>query len=55
MLNTNEFQLLTIIVNTIEKHGCKLADIDLDNHIINLEGPETNQAACAKALAEILD
>jgi hypothetical protein len=55
MLDTDSSQLLTIIVNTIEKHGCKLADVDLDNHIINLEGPEKNKEACAKALAKILD
>ena len=55
MLDNQESQLLTIIINTVEKHGCKLADVDLENHIINLEGPEKNKEACAKALAEILD
>jgi hypothetical protein len=55
MLDTKNSQLLTIIANTVEKHGCKLAEVDLDNHIINLEGPEKNKEACAKALAEILD
>lgn len=55
MLDNQTSQLLTIIVNTVEKHGCKLAGVDLENHIINLEGPEKNKEACAKALAEILD
>lgn len=55
MSDNQTSQLLTIIVNTVEKHGCKLADVDLENHIINLEGPEKNKEACAKALAEILD
>ena len=55
MLDTKNSQLLTIIANTVEKHGCKLAEVDLDNHIINLEGPEKNKEDCAKALAEILD
>ena len=55
MLDTKNSQLLTIIANTVEKHGCKLAEVDLDNHIINLEGPEKNKEACAQALAEILD
>ncbi len=55
MMDSKNSQLLTIIVNTVEKHGCKLADVDLDKHIIKLEGPEKNKKACAKALAEILD
>jgi predicted HAD superfamily phosphohydrolase YqeG len=55
MTDTKNSQLLTIIVNTVEKHGCKLVDVDLDNKIINLEGTEKNKEACAKALAEILD
>ncbi len=55
MMDSENSQLLNVIVNTVEKHGCKLADIDLDKHIINLEGPEENQEACARALAEILD
>jgi hypothetical protein len=55
MLDTKNSQLLTIIANTVEKHGCKLAEVDLENHIINLEGSEKNKEACAKALAEILD
>jgi acetolactate synthase small subunit len=54
-MNAEESQLLSIIFNTVEKHGCKLADIDMENHIINLEGSEENKEACAKALAEILD
>lgn len=55
MMDSEKSQLLTLIVNTVEKYGCKLADVDLDNHIINLEGPEKNKEDCAKALAEILD
>jgi hypothetical protein len=54
-MTNSDSTILTIIVNTVEKHGCKLADVDLENHIINIEGPEKNQEACAKALAEILE
>ena len=55
MMDKESSQLLTIVINTVEKYGCKLADVDLENHIINLEGPDKNMEACAKALAEVLD
>ncbi|MDJ0784394.1 MAG: hypothetical protein QNJ22_20690 [Desulfosarcinaceae bacterium] len=46
---------LDIIVKTIEQHGCKLVDIDLDNHVLNIEGPEAAQVACALALEKLLN
>ena len=46
---------LDIIVKTIEQHGCKLVDIDLDNHILNIEGPEAAQVECALALEKLLN
>lgn len=46
---------LDLIVKTIEYHGCKLVDIDLDNHILNIEGPEAAQTACALALEKLLN
>ena len=45
---------LDLIVKTIEHHGCKLVDIDLDKHILNIEGPEEAQTACALALEKLL-
>jgi hypothetical protein len=45
---------LDIIVKTVEQYGCKLVDIDLDNHILNIEGPEAAQTACALALEKLL-
>ena len=37
----NEAQLLTIVKNTVEQHGCQLVEIDLENKTLHLEGPET--------------
>lgn len=48
-------KLLTIITNMIEKHGCRVVDIDLEKHIIDIEGPDDAQAECALALSKILD
>lgn len=46
---------LDIIVKTVEQYGCQLVDIDLDNHILNIEGPESAQTACALALEKLLN
>ncbi len=40
MTDLSEAQILTIVKNTVEQHGCVLVDIDLGNKILNLEGPE---------------
>jgi hypothetical protein len=51
----NEAQLLNIVKNTVEQHGCQLVEIDLENKILHLEGPETAKVKCAQALAKVLD
>ncbi|MDJ0985620.1 MAG: hypothetical protein QNJ26_08755 [Desulfobacterales bacterium] len=51
----NEAQLLTIVKNTVEQHGCQLVEIDLENKILHLEGPEAAKVKCAQALAKVLD
>lgn len=54
-MNTlREDQLLTIVKNVVEQNGCRLVDIDFDNHILNIEGSEEAQAQCALALEEVL-
>jgi hypothetical protein len=47
-------QLLTIVQNVVEQNGCRLVDIDFDNHILNIEGSEEAQARCALALESVL-
>jgi hypothetical protein len=47
-------QLLTIVAQIAEKHNCKIVDIDLENHILNLDGPECDQVACAIELESVL-
>ncbi|MGB8424705.1 MAG: hypothetical protein WCD88_02875 [Desulfobacterales bacterium] len=55
MTELNEAQLLTVVKNVVEKYGCKIVDIDLDQKKINLEGPDDVKADCARAIVEILD
>ncbi len=47
-------QLLTIVKNVVEQHGCRLVDIDFDQHLLNIEGPDKAQAQCAIALEQVL-
>jgi hypothetical protein len=47
-------QLLTIVKNVVEQNGCRLVDIDFDNHVLNIEGSEEAQARCAMALENVL-
>ena len=51
----NDAHLLTIVKNTVEQHGCRLVDIDLENKILHLEGSDANKVKCAQALAKVLD
>jgi hypothetical protein len=54
MAELTDAQLLTVVQNVVEKHGCKITDFDLDKKIINLEGPEEAKVDCARAIVEIL-
>lgn len=47
-------QLLTIVKNVVEQNGCRLIDIDFDNHILNIEGSDEAQTRCALALEKVL-
>ena len=51
----DDAQMITIVKNVVEQHGCKLVEIDFDNHVLNIDGPEEAQAACALALSDVLD
>lgn len=53
--NQGDTAMLTMITNLVEKHGCKLVEFDLENKVINIEGPEDAKVACAMALQDLLD
>lgn len=55
MSDLDEAQILTIVKNTVEQYGCKLVEVDLENKILNLEGPEESKTKCALELAKVLD
>ena len=51
----DETLFLNLLKATVEKHGCRIVDLDLENHIINLDGPEDKVHACAEAIAAFMD
>jgi hypothetical protein len=46
---------INMVKTTVEKHGCKIIDVDLENHVLNLDGPDESVAACAQAIAKLVD
>jgi hypothetical protein len=46
---------LNMVKTTAEKHGCRIVDVDLENHILNLDGPDEAVDACARAIAALVD
>ncbi|MEJ2283470.1 MAG: hypothetical protein P8X85_07745 [Desulfobacterales bacterium] len=50
-----ETVIINLLKQTVESEGCKLTDIDLENSIIKVDGPDDVVANCARAVAEILD
>jgi hypothetical protein len=54
MTELREDQLLTIVQNVVEQHGCRLVNIDFDGRRIDIEGSEEAKARCALALQDVL-
>lgn len=54
MSQLTDDQVITIVKNVVEQHGCMLVEIDIENHVLNIEGPDDAQARCAIALQDVL-
>jgi ribosome maturation factor RimP len=52
--NTNE-TIISMVSSIVEEHGCKIIDVDFENKVLNLDGPDDAVADCARALAELFD
>ncbi len=46
---------LNMVKTTVENHGCTIVDVDLENHVLNLDGPDEAVEACALAIANLVD
>ena len=50
----DDTQLLNMVKQVVEQHGCTLVDVDFENHILNIQGSEENKVACALAIERLL-
>ena len=50
----DDTMFLNLIKTTVENHGCTILDVDLENHVINLDGPDEAVSACALAISKLV-
>jgi hypothetical protein len=51
----DETTFFTMLKQTVEKHGCKIVDVDFEKKLINLDGPDDAVASCAIAIEDLLN
>ncbi len=51
----DETRMFNLIKAVAEQKGCRLVDVDFENHTINIEGPEAAQMDCAMALERLMN
>jgi len=51
----DDTQFINLIKFTVESHGCTIVDIDFENHVINLDGPDEAVAECARAISDLVE
>jgi hypothetical protein len=54
-LKLNKLQALKIIANVCQKHGCEIRRVDLDRHILDIQGSDDAQKKCKQELEMLLD
>ena len=52
---TEEIVIVNLLKQAIEAEGCELAQVDFENNILRVEGPDEVVPACARAVADIID
>ena len=50
----DDTNFLNLLKHTVENHGCTILDIDIENRVVNLDGPEEAVAACARAISDLV-
>lgn len=53
-LNRDEV-ILKLVKEAVESKGCRLAEVDLENLTIRVDGSDEIVSNCARAVADILD
>jgi len=50
-----EIIAVNLLKQAVESKGCQLDEVDIENMVIKVNGPDDVVSACARAVAEILD
>lgn len=50
-----EIVILKLLKQAVEAEGCELSQVDFENNILKVEGPDEVVPACARAVAEIME
>jgi phage tail tube protein FII len=46
---------VNLLKQAVESKGCHLSEVDIENMILKVNGPDDVVSDCARAVAEILD
>ncbi len=55
MIELTESQTYQVITTICQKHGCTIKEINLERHIVDLDGPPDAQEKCKLELEAFLD
>jgi len=47
--------MVNLLNEAVKSEGCHLSEVNIDNLVIKVNGPDEVVSACARAVAEILD
>ena len=53
--NLSEIQIMQLITTIVNKHGCEIKEIDLENQVLDIDGPPEARMKCAIELQDFLD
>lgn len=54
-LSNEELVIVKLLKQAVEAEGCELAQVDFENKILKLKGPDEVVPDCARAVAEIME
>ena len=52
---SSETIMVNLLKQAVESEGCSLSEVDLENLVIKVNGPDGVVSNCARAVAEILE
>ncbi|AOY59940.1 hypothetical protein B2D07_15860 [Desulfococcus multivorans] len=55
MTELSREQTIQLISTIVAKHGCEILEMDVDNHILDIDGPAEARENCARELELFLD